>query len=346
VLLFISNSNQRLPKHDWQLIWVITLSIVVITISIWESFWRLRGFEPSLNDDAQLWISIRRSIPPNDPSAVVLMGSSRMQLDFDTQVFKQYTNLTPFQLAIDGTSPLPVLAHFADDASFRGTIICDINEANLIAKQTPSVADQWIKAYQHSKFNAEFEFLLNSFVQETFVFRLPELQPINIWQNITNTGHLPLPFYLKLHADRFKAGDYLLLNKYPNYSIAAHYNMRLERHKGMYEGLLPVDQAIFESNLQNIQSQVQKIQQRGGKVVFVRFPTSGGILELDEQLLPREQYWNVFAQRVSAIFLHFKDYPDLQYNLPDGSHLDYRQAVLFTKSLTRLLMNSLHLTTS
>jgi len=338
----ISNSNDRLPKHDWQQVWLVALNIVVIFISVWESIWRLQGFEPSLNDDALLWINVRKSIPANDPQAIVLIGSSRMQLDLDTQIFKQYVKRPLFQLAIDGTSPIPVLAHLANDETFKGTVVCDINEANLISKPTPHTAEQWIKTYQNSKFNDEFEFLLNSLVQKTFVFRLPELQPANIWQKISSTGHLPLPFYLTLHADRFKAGDYLLLNKYPNYSIAAHYNMRLERHKGMYSGLLPVDETAFQNNLKTLKNDVEKIQKRGGKVVFVRFPTSGGVLELDEQMLPRPQYWDVFTQQVSAAFLHFKDHAELQYNLPDGSHLDYRQAVPFTKSLARLLMNSLN----
>jgi len=342
VLSSISNSNQRLPKYDWQQVWVFVLSIVVISMSFWESFWRLQGFEPSLNDDANLWVNIRRQIPPNDPTAVVLIGSSRMQLDFDPNVFEQYTKLTPFQLAIDGTSPLPVLAHLANDETFRGTIICDINEANLITKLTHSTVDDWIKAYQQSKFNNAFEFLLSTFVQKNFVFRLPELQPTHIWQAIANTEHLPLPFYLKLYSNRFKAGDYLLLDKDPNYSIATHYEIRLEKHKKMYQELLPVDPTVFQNNLQRIKAQVQTIQQRGGKVIFVRFPSSGGVLELDEQLLPRDQYWNVFVEQVPALFLHFKDYPDLQYNLPDGSHLDYRQAIPFTKSLTRLLMRSLN----
>lgn len=339
----ISNSNDRLPKHDWQQVWIIASSIVIIFISLWESIWRLQGFESSLNDDVQLWINVRKNIPANDPKAVVLMGSSRMQLDLDTQVFKQYVKFPLFQLAIDGTSPIPVLTHLAEDETFKGIVVCEISEANLIAKPTPHTAEQWIKTYQQSKFNDEFEFLLNSFVQKTFIFRLPELQPVNIWQKINSTGHLPLPFYLTLHADRFKAGDYLLLNKYPNYSIAAHYNMRLERHQGMYSGLLPVDEAVFQNNLKKIKNNVEKIQKRGGKIVFVRFPTSGGILKLDEQMLPRAQYWDVFVQQIPASFVHFKDHAELQYNLPDGSHLDYRQAVPFTKNLARLLMSSLNI---
>lgn len=336
-----SNSNARVPNHDWQQIWVIALSIVIVAICVWEIIWRLQRFEPSLNDDAQLWISVRKAIPKNDRQAMVLIGSSRMQLDIDTQVFKKILNKPTFQLAIDGTSPLPVLSHLATDETFQGTVICDINEANLISKPAPNIADQWVKQYHYSKFTDEFEFLLRSFVQKTFVFRLPELQPVNIWNTIQNEKRLPLPFYLTLYPDRFKAGDYLLLNKDPNYSIAAHYNIRFNHHKEMYQGLLPVDQNIFQTNLNLIKTDVEKIQKRGGNVIFVRFPTSGGVLELDEQHLPRSQYWDVFAQQIPAKFIHFKDHPSLQYNLPDGSHLDFRQAIPFTKTLA-LLVNSLN----
>jgi hypothetical protein len=73
-------------------------------------------------------------------------------------------------------------------------------------------------------------------------------------------------------------------------------------------------------------------------VIFVRFPTSGVLWELEEQRYPRKDYWDVFAAESRAATVHFKDYPALaRFQCPDGSHLDYRDAVPFTKALAEIL---------
>jgi len=111
------------------------------------------------------------------------------------------------------------------------------------------------------------------------------------------------------------------------------------RHYSMYQEMLPIEFSIFQDNVRQVQQAVTTIQQRGGQVIFARFPSSGEVWKLDEQYLPRAQYWDEFARQVSAKTLHFKDFPELQYELPDGSHLDYRQAIPFTRSLIKLLGN-------
>jgi hypothetical protein len=340
VLSSTSSSNDRLPRGEWDKIWIIALFIVVISLTGWESFWRLRGFVPSLNDDANLWAMARQSIPANNKQAIVLMGSSRMQLGIDTRVFAQEIGIVPQQLAIDGTTPLPVLADLAADEQFIGTVICELSAVSLVIPPQANTATEWLTAYHHRKFSAGLESRLSSLIQSTFIFRLPDLQPLPIMEKL-RAGYLPQPFYLTLHADRSRAGDYLLLDTYPNYSMAAHYHNRVARHHAMYQEMLPIKSEIFQENIHAVQQSVETIQQRGGQVIFVRFPSSGEVWKLDEQYVPRAQYWDEFARQVPAKSLHFKDFSALQYELPDGSHLDYRQAVLFTRSLAELLRNAL-----
>ena len=83
-----------------------------------------------------------------------------------------------------------------------------------------------------------------------------------------------------------------------------------------------------------IERAVDAIQSRGGRVVFVRFPTSGEMLALSRRVYPKEIYWDRFAATTSAAMVHFLDVPSLsKFDCPDLSHLDRRDAVRFTEGL-------------
>jgi hypothetical protein len=69
-------------------------------------------------------------------------------------------------------------------------------------------------------------------------------------------------------------------------------------------------------------------------VVFVRYITTGEHYELDEKYYPKSKYWDQFAKKTEAVTIHFKDVPELSnFECPDTSHLDFRDAPRFTVSL-------------
>jgi hypothetical protein len=86
---------------------------------------------------------------------------------------------------------------------------------------------------------------------------------------------------------------------------------------------------------------VAAIQARGGRVLFVRLPVSGECLAYEEQTFPKQEYWDAFAARTSALCLHFRDLPALAgFDCPDTSHLDRRDAPRFTAALAKVLDDS------
>jgi hypothetical protein len=81
---------------------------------------------------------------------------------------------------------------------------------------------------------------------------------------------------------------------------------------------------------------VAEIQGRGGKVVFLRLPSTGKHWELDQQCYPKDRYWDQFSARTSAETIHFMNCLTLSgYNCPEGSHLDSKDALTFTRDLGR-----------
>ena len=82
---------------------------------------------------------------------------------------------------------------------------------------------------------------------------------------------------------------------------------------------------------------VQKITSRGGKVIFVRTPSSGVFLQIEQQIFPREHFWNRILSLTGAPGIHFMDYPEQQLICPEDSHLSPTDAITYTKSLVKVL---------
>ena len=87
-----------------------------------------------------------------------------------------------------------------------------------------------------------------------------------------------------------------------------------------------------------IEQWIDEIRARGGRVALVRLPTSDYHWSIPEAYCPKAQCWDALAEATSATTLHFRDVPELQdFKLPDGSHIDRRDTVRFTRILIRAL---------
>jgi hypothetical protein len=86
--------------------------------------------------------------------------------------------------------------------------------------------------------------------------------------------------------------------------------------------------------VERVEGWLDRIQSRGGRVVFVRLPSQGELWDLHSRRYPRERYWDLWAGKSDAAFVHFKDIPGMSaFDLPDLSHLDQRDAPIFTRLL-------------
>ncbi len=333
--LSISNSNARIPDAPWGKLWLLTISIVVGLLAGWEGFWRIRGFVPSLNDDAQLWAFTRKQVEREGKDAVVLLGTSRMQLGLNVAVFTQTTGIRPVQLAMNAEVPIVPLRHLANDPSFCGTIICEMAEDWMFPETIGGKAAEWIRVYEQQTWSASVEQWLESLSQSTLVFRLPSLAPSQVWNSLL-TGTGPVLSYITMLPNRSMLADYTKLD------IGEHRRRREVMARESYARWPPWPPAEFRARVRQLDALIAPLYARGGLVIFVRFPTSGAIWEMENQRYPRAQYWDVLVAETRATTIHFKDYPALaHFECPDGSHLDYRDALPFTQALADLVIDLL-----
>ena len=324
-------------------------------ISFGEILLRNNGWQPSISDSQQLWAQQRSKASKAGNKAIVFLGASRIQLGIDLDVVQKITNLRPFQLAIEGNPFMPVLENLANDPAFTGTIVISPNNMDFnknYLKTTKSA--QWTRKYQDQKntprpIYKQFDSLLSSWFNDHMSSRMHGARPFTVLNN-----YLPRKYtggYIFTDINRSRSGDYRAI---PDQSM--FYASRLQKHFGppltekyasldqffaLYEvkiaDILPLDNTLLKNSLKHLLITIQSIKNRGGKVIFVRFPTDKLIWEIDTKKRPRTQFWDILAKHHPACY-HFSDYPSLmKYDLPDGSHIDLRDKTSFTKDLLTII---------
>ena len=142
-------------------------------------------------------------------------------------------------------------------------------------------------------------------------------------------GQLPKPSHRKVLRDRSTYVDYSKIDLEP--LVKARAEEVLSQGMGVPPELLWHD-------LQFINAMVDRIQDRGGRVIFVRLPTTGFVHAVEEANFPREKYWNMLAATTKASTINFADYRELSgYTCPEGSHLDSKDSPVFTRALARII---------
>jgi hypothetical protein len=94
----------------------------------------------------------------------------------------------------------------------------------------------------------------------------------------------------------------------------------------------------WNSNLARLKKAVSSITARGGKVIFQRLPSTGGVLELETRLNPRAQFWDRILEETGAPGIYFEDFPELTgFSCPEWSHLNAHDATEYTRRFARIL---------
>ncbi len=106
----------------------------------------------------------------------------------------------------------------------------------------------------------------------------------------------------------------------------------------------PLDPIKVAQRTELIDAMVRRIKGHGGMVVFVRMPVSGDVRAVLDQLWPDDRYVDVFAHRINAPIVDSWRDPQLNgFTCPDGSHLDYRDAAVFTRIFADRVLSAVSL---
>jgi hypothetical protein len=336
------------PQIPWRGITVVVVLVVIAAASAWEFYCRSIGYGPTLNDNEDLWTMTRQRV---EPESVVIIGDSRGWYDLDLDELQKGLGKRPVQLAMGGGCGYPVLADLADDKTFHGTIICSFVPRLFFAPPGTPPMERGEKAVRrsHTQTPAQraSQYLAMPLEEHVAFLKQEELTLEDLLKR------LPIP-------NRPSA---LVRPRSPPY-FGTHDRERRARmieecarpgselQKRIQQIWLPlftpppppsyipkdvfmakIEEAI-EKRFHDTVAAAEKLRARGGKIVFVRLPVSGGLKALEDKTTPRSQTWDPLLQATGAPGIYFEDFPELAgFNCPEWSHLSAGDSVEFSKRL-------------
>src|SRR5256884_367992 len=350
--------ERPIPQIPWRGITVVVVVVVIATASAWELYCRSIGYGTTLNDNEDLWTMTRQRIKPE---SVVIIGDSRGWYDLDLDELQKGLGKRPVQLAMGGGCAYPVLADLVDDKTFHGTIICSFVPWLFFAPpgtppmergekavrrshtQTPAQqASQYIAMplEEHVAFLKQEELTLDDLLKRLPIPNRPDARV---------PPRLP-PYFGTL--DRERRARMIEQCARPGSEL----QKRIQQIWLPLFTLPPppsyVPKDVFmakmkdaiETRFRDTVRAVEKLRARGGKIVFVRLPVSGGLKALEDQTTPRKQTWDPLLQGTRAPGIYFEDFPELaSFNCPEWSHLSAGDSVEFSKRLVPHLRAALQM---
>jgi hypothetical protein len=323
---------------------ILAFCLVLIAVLSWEYYLRGKGFETSFNDDPALWTHQRDRVYEPADKSTVFIGSSRIKFDLDIPTWESITGNKAVQLACVGSTPLPILENLANDKNFKGRLVVDVTEGLFFstAGGNSRRPDENLKYFKERTPAQQAGFYINTLLESNFVFLDKEwlslnaclgIIPVKDRPGIKNFKGFPSEFgRVKFNrqeymTDHFSA-DTTLQNKVKN--IWAGFRKASKEP--------PASGPKLDSILNAVKISVDKIQARGGQVLFVRTPSSGGFKMGESMAFPREKYWDRLLAITQCPGIHYADYPAIDHFVcPEDSHLSLSDAKVFTINFIKIL---------
>ena len=323
---------------------LLTLALVVAFIICWETYWRSKGFIATYNDDKVLWAHTRKAVYEPINKATVFIGSSRIKFDLDIPEWEKITGEKAVQLALVGTSPRQLLQDLANDEKFKGKVVVDVTEP-LFFSQNPffsKSADEAIKFYKQETPTEKFSSRINFALESKLVFLEEGRFSLNTLLSDLEIPSRPGVFMVPPFPKGF---EWTNLNRQTYMSDAFLADSQLvNRQTNIWKKLImgnpapPVSGKPLQSIFDEVAEAVKKIQTRGGRVIFVRTPSSGPMEEGEQKGFPRATYWDPLLATANTRGIHYKDYPETaSFICPEWSHLSPKDAVVYTTHLIEQL---------
>jgi hypothetical protein len=323
---------------------ILTLVLVSVSIICWELYVRSKGYDASYDDDPALWSDKRKMIYEPAERSTVFIGSSRIKFDLDIDTWESITGDHAIQLACVGSNPIPILENLANDEHFKGKLVIDVTEILFFStspgnSKRPKENMKYFKEHTPAQ---QASFYINHFLESKFVFLNKEWLSLGAQLNSLDIPDRPGVYNFKGFPSDFGRVKFNR-QEYMTDKMAGDTNIQ-NKVKAIWDGFRkmskepPASGAKLDSMLNVVKIAVDKIKARGGQVLFVRTPSSGGFLMGEKMGYPREKYWDRILAVTGCPGIHFLDYPPIaNFVCPEFSHLSQTDAIIFTRYFIKIL---------
>jgi len=323
---------------------LLAVTLTVIAAVSWEIHLRHNGVDIAFDDNRALWAYTRAKVYEPKDRSTVFIGSSRIKFDLDIPTWQQLTGNHAIQLACVGSSPAPVLRDLANDSNFKGKLVIDVTEEIFLSGSSfddegPSKRVEYFHKISPTQ-RASFQ--VDRVLESMFVFLDQDNYSFNAMLPLLHLPQREGVFPDVVFPPQFDRTS-LERQSYMTPKFLSDTSLQ-NKVKGIWAFFAKVDPEPpikgkkLDSIIQLIKTDVDKIQSRGGEVLFVRTPSSGKVWENESTFFPRVAYWDKLLAATGCKGLYYKDYPAIaQFECPEFSHLSPEQAIVFTKNFIKIL---------
>lgn len=323
---------------------ILMVVIVVAVIAGWELYLRSKGIKVAYDDGGPLWSDKRAMVYEPSDKAVVFIGSSRIKFDLDIDTWERLTGTHAIMLAMEGSSPVPVLENLAQDPKFKGRLVIDVTEPIFFSEAPPSLRtpNANIKYYKDRTPAQRASFVLDHALESKLVFLDQNFFSLNSMLNSTHVKSRSQVYIFPDFPFGFKQTEFSRQNKMTDEFLAD--TNQQNQVKGVWDFVRksskepPASGEVLQRMLTKFKTAIDQIRGRGGEVLFVRTPSSGPMAKGEQMGFPREKYWNKLLETTGVPGIHYQDYPAIDHFVcPEMSHLTPMDAIVFTKAFVNLV---------
>jgi len=339
----IFSSERPIPDRPWPAILAAVVLATATLTAAWELYWREVGFVTrDYVDTPGLWAMQRRRAISD---RTVLIGSSRMYFDINLRAWAEETDgRRPIQLSLVGTSPRGILTELANDSTVAGLVVVGVTPGIFFrtrrgylaefperaAKESPS---EWLGQRLFMGMERLFAFI----DWDTRLQAIFERQPLPVREGMILERAVRKVGRTRADRQTWLEPRILADSAYRQLVRDIWMDDDDSPRRPPAPGADSVTALIAE-----LDRDIALIRERGGDVAFVRFPSSGRVLQSEHRDFPRERSWDRLARELDVVAIHYEDFPALSdYDTPEWSHLSRADAERFTRALVPILMDSL-----
>ena len=338
--------QRELPSSNLPMVVIGTFVLCVATLGIMEYQIRKEGGLPSRALNISFWLNHRFKLDERPKNTTVLLGASRMTFGLDQDTWEEETGTRPHNLGLHGASCIPMLHDYAKNTQGNGIVLCALSGGFAFANERAPFAERINHAIRdldkhRYSLSLRSEDITGKLLQARIAVLNPRLySPTSYVRDILRLParkneiawrHIPYAHHTEENQDVF-------INDIDDKYYWNQWDLLHATPLRYMERFAPLD---LDEAISLMKKDIKLIEDRGGKVIFVRFPISRFFVEWENTRFPREQYWDRILASTGCHGFHFLDHDETKDLSPlDGSHLLPEQARIFTKALARFVKDS------
>lgn len=296
---------------------------------------RMRGYGPTVVDDRDLWALQHHALARNR-HAIAVLGNSQAQVGLSPAVLaRRFPGADVRMLALEGSSPVPVLFDLANDPAFVGSVICTIGAFDVLPLQFEEQASMVRYSRREFSWDDAWNRRIATWLQARAALKDPYANPRRLIQERLATGRLPGPRPVLTKADRSREVDHRMV------PLASRTRSQLDGFRALAARAAGVSREEWHAYARALAGAARAIESRGGAVVFIRLPLSGESWAIEERAWPKSETWDAWVHAAGITASHFVDESRwASFHLPDLVHIDRVDIQAFSDTIAAVVASA------